>query len=175
MKSEDNFVEHDYRKPIKYIKRPNYYVYELYYNHFGDRLLSTDIKSDSYYIGDFNVYFKDVWNRIKKGANKENYLQDLQIPYVSVNASKSPDNSKVYLMVINKNLDESITANINLVDFTPARKGDAWILNGPSIDATNEKDPNNVNVKQFELEIKDTPFPFTFEPHSFTAIELKRN
>jgi alpha-N-arabinofuranosidase len=150
VKSEANFMKYDYRKPIKYIKRPNYYVYELYHKHFGSTLIEADVECDTYEVN----------------GNA--------IPYLSVNASKSSDGKKVSLMVINKNLDESITAAINLKDFTPKETGDAWILNGPSVDATNEENSNNVKVVHKEIEIKANPFQFTFEPHSLTAIEIKK-
>ena len=37
--SKNDFTSHDYRLPLDYVKRPNYYVYELYHNHFGDILV----------------------------------------------------------------------------------------------------------------------------------------
>jgi alpha-L-arabinofuranosidase len=77
-------------------------------------------------------------------------------------------------MVINKNMDEAITSLIDLKDFMPPGKANAWILNGPSVDATNEKKVDNVKVTYKEFEIKNNPFEFTFEPHSLTAIEIKK-
>ena len=118
------------------------------------------------------AYFKDV--------KLEKFIPDVEtkIPYLSVNASKSEDGSKVYLMVVNKNLDSEMTATIELKDFVPAATGNAWVLNGPAVDATNEKDHNNVKVthKEFvvwseESGVKNR-FEFTFEPHSLTAIEV---
>lgn len=78
---------------------------------------------------------------------------DLIVPYLSVNASKSEDGYKAYLMVINKNLDEPMTATIELKDFVPAAKANAWVLNGPSVDATNEKKRDNVKITYREFEV----------------------
>lgn len=175
--SKDDFMKHDYRKPIIYFKKPSYFVYEFYHNHFGSILIASDINCGHYRIDDgfAKKYIHDAWNRLlKKGDNKGNISQDFQISYLTINASKDLQNSKVYLMVINKNLDESVAATINLHDFIPIRKGDAWILNGPGVDATNEKNPNNVKVKHVEFEVNDNKFIFTFEPHSLTAIECKK-
>jgi alpha-L-arabinofuranosidase len=133
-----------------YYKRPNYYVFEMYHKYFGNILLDSEVKCESYEI------------------------KNQKIPYLSVNASKSEDDSKVYLIVINKNMDSSITSAIDLKDFVPAGKGDAWVLNGPGVDATNEKNHNNVKVTHKEFEIKGNPLEFTFEPHSLTAIEIER-
>ena len=112
------------------------------------------------------AYFKDV--------KLEKFIPDIdtKIPYLSVNASKSEDGSNVYLMVVNKNLDSAMTATIALKDFVSASAGDAWVLNGPGIDATNEKKHDNVKVTQREFAINSNPFEFTFEPHSLTAIEI---
>ena len=114
------------------------------------------------------AFFKDV--------KLEKFIPgiDTKIPYLSVNASKSADGNKVYLMVINKNMDEAMTSTIDLKGFVPASKGNAWVLNGPGVDATNEKKHDNVKVTQHEFEIKENPFEFTFEPHSLTAIEITR-
>ncbi len=105
----------------------------------------------------------------------------LIVPYLSVNASKSDDGHKVYLMVINKNLEAPMTTTIELKDFVPASKAHAWVLNGPGVDATNEKDTDNVKVNHEKFKIWKkgdgikSRFTFTFEPHSLTAIEIERN
>ncbi len=98
----------------------------------------------------------------------------MRIPYLSVNASKSKDGDRLYLMVINKNVDKSLTASIDLKGFTAAEEGNAWVLNGPGVEATNEDNPENVKVRPKKFLIKDSPFKFTFEPHSLTAMEIKK-
>lgn len=91
------------------------------------------------------AYFKDV--RLEKFIPSI----DTKIPYLSVNASKSADGKKIYLMVINKNMDESVTSVIELKDFIPAEEANAWILNGPAVDATNEVNHNNVKITKKEF------------------------
>jgi len=133
-----------------YYKRPNYYVFEMYAKHFGDVLIKADVKCNSY------------------------TYKNEQIPYLSVNVSRDKEGEKIYLMVINKNMDSSETATIYLKDFIVDSTANAWILNGPSVDATNEKDHDNVKVTNKKFVIKEDSFKFTFEPHSFTAIEIER-
>jgi alpha-L-arabinofuranosidase len=145
-----------------YYKRPNYYVFELYAKHFGDMLIESEVKCDSYDIGQYKSLEKFV-----------SEVDITRIPYLSVNASKSSDGNKVYLMVINKNMDEGITTTIDLKDFTPDEEINAWILNGSSIDAINEKDHNNVKITHKKIKTTGNPFEFTFEPHSLTAIEIE--
>ncbi len=113
------------------------------------------------------AYFKDV--KLEKFIP----IIDTKIPYLSVNASKSADGDKVYLMVINKNMDESEAVTIELRDFVPSGEINAWILNGPSVDATNEVTHDNVKITNKKVKINGNPFEFVFEPHSFTAIEIE--
>lgn len=151
-----------------YYKRPNYYVFEMYHKHFGNVLLYTEVKSESVDVGEYRSFKSSLKNLFKKGT------RTMRVPYLSVNASKSQDGNKVYLMVINKNIDRSMTSAIELKDFIPGPKGSAWVLNGPSIDSTNESKHDTVKITSYEFEIKGNPFEFTFEPHSLTAIELER-
>jgi alpha-N-arabinofuranosidase len=312
IKSGDDFMKHDYQRPINYIKRPNYYVYELYHNHFGDVLINADVKGSSYDIKGRQNYVQRILTKIKQGTvisenllpgkweihelegidagekdgvleihfndpqkfnyfhsvkkttvepekyyrlsgyikteglndiegicleiqdgrgwdkthsvvdtdkiigttdwqyvdsiykslpdavsvgvmvrregdkgplhgnvfikdvKLEKYIPDTLVPYLSVNASKSEDDGKMYLMVINKNMHEPITSFIKINGFQPSDRADAWILNGPSIYSTNEKKTDNVKVTYKKVEIKNNPFAFTFEPHSFTAVEIKK-
>ncbi|HEW79129.1 MAG TPA: hypothetical protein ENH34_04075 [Phycisphaerales bacterium] len=161
------FTKHSYPKPIKYTKRPNYYPYQLYNRHFGEVLIDTDVRCDSYRIEDVKLI--EYEGNIKELMRN---MKSMDVPFLSVNASKSRDGSKVYLMVINKNTDESITSSIDLKGFIPAERADAWVLNGPNVEATNEDNPDNVKVVHRKFDIKDSPFAFTFEPHSLTAIEI---
>ena len=147
---QEDFMVQNHKWPITYIKRPNYYVFELYHRHFGSELIAVDVKSSSYTMERFSI------------------------PYLSATASTNIDKSKIYLMVVNKNLDQTVTATLDLKDFDSSVKGEVWILNGPSIDATNEKNPNNVKVVNRRFNIKNNSFEFTFEPHSLTAIEITR-
>ena len=114
------------------------------------------------------AYFRDV--------KLEKFIPsiDSKIPYLSVNASKNADGSKVYLMVVNKDLDKPQTATIALEGFLPAGKGQAWVLNGPSVVATNEEKNDNVKVRQRAFDVPGATFEFTFEPHSLTVIEIEK-
>ncbi len=152
-----------------YYKRPVYYVYELYKDHFGDILLDYTIKGESYDIS----RFPGIDKLFAIPGLKLNTPM-LSVPYLAVNASKSTDEKKIYLMVINRNMNSEVTAAIKLEGFIPQEIGKAWILNGYSIDDTNEQRPNSVRIEQGEFKIKNDVFDFTFKPHSLTAIEIER-
>jgi alpha-N-arabinofuranosidase len=314
IKSNEDFMSHDYQKPINYTKRPNYYVYELYNQHFGDILLDVDSGSDSYDVSTYDLFNKRVSKKIekwavmgnsllsgkwkiknipgihaeekegmlivnfedpkmfnyfhsvkfaeveqnsyyrvsgyikaedlidsmggvslevtsqggliknfsssstvrisgttdweyveaihkprllansanvkvrrigKKGPLKgkvyiknvklEKVVPDTYVPYLSINASKSSDGKKVYIMVVNMNMEKDITSVIELKDFIPSDIIDSWVLNGPSVTSSNKKNMYNVNVRHKKYVIKNNSFEFTFEPHSLTAIEIEKS
>ena len=95
-------------------------------------------------------------------------------PYLSVNASRTVESGKikVYLMVINKHMTDNLATNINVQGLIPT-KAKAWFLNGPSVDATNELDPNTVSVQVKDLGAVTNGFIVSFPPHSLTALEIE--
>jgi len=136
----------DLYKP--YYKRPNYLVFEMYAKHFGEILINASVKGREY------------------------HSINGKIPYLSLNASRSMDGNKIFLIVINKNFGKKETAVIELIDFPAASKVNAWVLNGPGIEATNESDHEEVKIKHEQIEIGDDKFEYAFEPHSLTALEF---
>jgi alpha-N-arabinofuranosidase len=311
--SDKDYMKHDYSKPIGYIKRPNYYIYELYNKHFGDILINADTQVASYDLNEFKSYVNRVvtsiidgsvvdknlldmkwtinpligvnveekdnilgidfinprefnyghslkhayvqpdtyyklsgyikteslddwqgvcleigdgrgWDKTHsamatnkfKGTNDWQYVEvlyrtlsdaesvdimarraggegtvsgkaffrdvklekyvpaaDTRIPYLSVNASKNKDNTKIYLAVINKNMEKAISTHVETKNCLAYENGEAYILNGPSVSATNEINNSNVRINNKEFKVNNNNFNFTFEPHSFTVIEIK--
>ncbi|RLA78166.1 MAG: hypothetical protein DRG78_15760 [Epsilonproteobacteria bacterium] len=99
--------------------------------------------------------------------------EDYRIPYLSVNASKSKDEKKVYLMVINKNLEKEVEAEIRLKGFeTKTGVAKIFILWAKRIDATNEGFFPKVKVYKEEVKFKGNSFRYKFKKHSLTAIEI---
>jgi hypothetical protein len=92
-------------------------------------------------------------------------------PCLSVNASRNSVGDTVYVMVVNKDMTNPITATVNLSHFIPTSM-EAWVLNGPAIDSTNESDPNNVGLTTSNGAVSDG-FEYTFEAHSLTALEIQ--
>lgn len=93
------------------------------------------------------------------------------VPYLAVNASRSQDGKKVFLMVINRHLDAALAAEVDLAGFAP-RRARAWALTGPGVEATNESDPGCVSVRERDLGPVRNGFVVEFAPHSMTAIEM---
>jgi len=96
--------------------------------------------------------------------------------YVSAIASTNEKKDRIYLMVINKNLDEPMKTLIKINGFKFGPVVRAWILNGPSVSATNEHRREHVKIhyREKKVDLGKNYFYFTFEPHSVTALELKK-
>lgn len=160
-----------------YFRRPSFFVFSMYNMHFGNILIKSEAECNSYNMKISRSFIKSLSKRNKSSKKEEikktvSDLDSRSIPYLSVNASKSTDGNKIYLMVINKNMRNPMVATIDLKGFVPDAEVNAWVLNGPSVDATNEKKYDNVKVTHNKFEIRNNLLEFTFEPHSLTAVEL---
>ncbi len=76
------------------------------------------------------------------------------------------------MMVVNRNMTAAISAQIHLAGMTP-QYAKASFLTGPSVDATNEQDPNNVSVRELDYGMVKDGFVVEFPPHSLTALEIE--
>jgi alpha-N-arabinofuranosidase len=134
----------------RYYKRPNYYVFKMFKDHFGPLLIGNTAKVPEY-TSDGKVYSQ-----------------------VGINASKSSDGKKIYIMIVNRNINDDIELNIELDGFIPNKEVSAWVLNGPGVDATNETDHDNVKIDPEKFDFGEKPYIVTVEPHSLTAVEITK-
>lgn len=98
-------------------------------------------------------------------------------PYLSVVSSSNDSKDKINIIVINKNLKESMPAQITIKNgFEIDENGKSWVLNGTAIESTNENMKENVQVTEGDFTIKnhDNSFRYVFSPHSVTALELHK-
>lgn len=93
------------------------------------------------------------------------------VPYLSVVAGKSKDGKGVFVIAINKHLESAIDTRIEGVRTKAAR---AWTLTGPSVDATNEQDPNNVRVMELPIALDESIVRISLPPHSLTAVAMEQ-
>jgi len=92
------------------------------------------------------------------------------VPYLGVNASKSKDGKSIYVMIVNKHLSDDIQTAINGVS---AKSAEAYCLSGPSVDAVNEQNPDNVKVNQLPVKINGQSVEITLPKHSMTAVVIR--
>ncbi len=87
------------------------------------------------------------------------------VPYLSVAASKT--RQRICLAIINKHLEQLVETRVVGLK---ARRAEAWCLTGPSMDATNERDPKTVRPRSLPVEIVKGQLRFTLPPHSLTFV-----
>ena len=139
--------------------------------------------SDNIKTLNFMFFIKGKENKGIKGTV---YIKNMKIgdlgpapqygptPYISALASTNEKKDRIYLMVINKNLEEPMRTRIKINGFPFGLVVRAWVLNGPSVAATNENGRERVKIHYRKVEVDPDKgyFWFTFEPHSVTALEL---
>lgn len=163
-----------FMKPENNILCANYWNYINEYwgmvsNRFSGReseLGKSYFKRPNYYV--FEMYAKHFGKELVQCSLSKN-------KYVSVNVSTINDRSKLYIMLVNRNLNEREKLTIDLRGFNPSSQAGEWVLTGKSIDSTNEKPPHNdVVIKSRKFLIKSNKFQILLEPRSVTAIEIER-
>lgn len=140
------------------IIRPKALAIKLFAKHFGDILIESKVEnSPAYYKS------QDWWPDSYTG----------HVPYITCYASKSQQNSKLYLMLINKHENKDYKVKVYLKGVKPKAEAALFILNGPSVMAQNEGHPTAVTIKNFKVQNMDNEFSYTIPAHSINAIEIE--
>lgn len=115
------------------------------------------------------------------------------VPVLSVNASLSADRKKVFLMIINKDLEaphrvwiggskgkqqevsEGMDSEIHLEMPLVVKEASAWVLTGPTIEADNETDANTVKTRVDTAPeiLASGGVVHTLPPRSLTSLEME--
>jgi hypothetical protein len=155
---------------------------QLYSRHFGQKLLALQSQSPQFR---------------SEGAGLTDAVPD--IPSLDSVASLDLSGGRMYLIVINRNLEDAVEADVKLDGFTPLPKASVITFNGRGIDshtgttpmpvpgvpwarpAEDPKDrrilsgaPNEVWLDQKPFENAASSFAYTFPAHSITAFEFTR-
>jgi alpha-L-arabinofuranosidase len=142
----------------KIIKRPNFYVLKLFTNYWGDKLLESKVTSPGFDVKPISWFEYYDWP------------EELNVPSLKVLSSRKVD--KLYIMVVNRNLDSDIIANININNFNPGLGAMSYTIIGPSIDSTNEDNSDNVRMVSNSIDIPSGSFKHVFSKHSVSLIMI---
>jgi len=156
-----------------------FYALQMFTQHFGTQLVSSFVVSPTYSSPPIGVV-----------------APQLNVPYLDIVSSLSDDGKTLYIMAINKHFDQPIRATVWLNGFTPSPSGTAWALIGTGIDANTGTDfppglyfpqmqdalnprfyigsPSEVLIVRAPQAQFGQTFTFTFQPHSVTALELRK-
>ncbi|MGC8667291.1 MAG: alpha-L-arabinofuranosidase C-terminal domain-containing protein [Chthonomonadales bacterium] len=96
------------------------------------------------------------------------------VPYLDVAAARTIRGRKgrVTLMIVNRNLEVEVQAVIRVPGFR-VRSAQMWTLAGPSVDATNEVQPDTVALRHQRAPASGDVVHLTFLPATLNAVELE--
>jgi hypothetical protein len=146
-------IGYDRQQGVRWI-RPEYYVYQLFQEHFGDFLVANTLSCSTF------------------STPEVAQVQEMSdVPELSVCASVDSTGQRLYLMVVNKRLQQNVSATIQIDGWEPQPEAHLWILNGPDILASNEEH-QTVDITTETLGSVKNDFSHTFPAHSVTVMEL---
>jgi len=137
---------------------PQYLVFKMYLDHYGPRLLTTDVKCDSFPAPEYETGRPQAIGRIK---------------YLDVSATADDDGKTVYVGIINLHIDKAIKTKISFDkwDFSPTVK--IYEIYDDDYMAENTfENPNRLTIKEDVIKAADNPFIYNFKPHSVTIMEF---
>ncbi|HMO62683.1 MAG TPA: alpha-L-arabinofuranosidase C-terminal domain-containing protein [Ferruginibacter sp.] len=131
-------------------KSPLFYTFGLFSNNCLGNAIDTYVACDTFNTGKY------------KG-----------IPYLDVTATYSKKDNTVFINVVNRHKDKTITAGIMNTSALFTGKGEASIISSNNLEepfSFNKKE-QYIPVKQ-EVNTKNNQLTFAFPPHSFTQIKI---
>ena len=131
-------------------KTPLFYAFKLFSNNCRGNTIDTYVACDTF--------------------NTEKYKG---IPFLDVTSVYSKDDHAIYVNVINRHQDKSITADITSTSGTVSGKAVATMLTATSLTEPFSYDKqSSYTPATKEGDVKNGKLTFTFPPHSFTQIKL---
>jgi alpha-L-arabinofuranosidase len=136
--------------PVAIKLTPPYFAYLLYANHTGNEVLHTVIQAPAAAF-------------------------DPQLPALDAAATLSGDGHTLYLAVVNRSQDQSVSTGIRLSGWRPSSdQVRAYELNGKSWDSFNPYGSTaNVNIRERMVGVQHAAFSYRFPAHSITVLELR--
>lgn len=138
---------------------PVFHTLKIYNKHFGDNLVGSRVTGSP------------TFDHISGTGSVQEAR--LGIPQLSAIASKNAEGSALYLIVINKDRDNSISANVKLDGFGPSLAAvlaaDIWELNGP--DPADTGVPNSAAISKKSIQCP-AAFTYSFPAHSVTSFKF---
>ena len=70
--------------------------------------------------------------------------------------------------------NQDVESTIDIQGFSPVGKGIVYTLDGPSLNATNEENPDTVKIQESVLTGPLSKFTYTLKKRSLTVFEFKK-
>jgi alpha-N-arabinofuranosidase len=140
---------------------PQYLVFKMYMEHQGPVLLKSEVACDSYPAPEY-----------EKGRSQAIET----VPYIDVSVTTDINREKLYLSVINMHESENADCEIIFQNWLPEEQGKAFWLESDNYMTENRfEEPDNIVIKEKELENVSEKLSYDFPSHSVTIFELKKS
>ena len=93
-------------------------------------------------------------------------------PALATLVSRDSKTGEIYLIIVNRRLAGTTPLQIKKVG--AVQSATAQVLSGPSLEATNESNPNNVTLQPLAVQVEKDGLALELPPHSVTGIRIKR-
>ncbi len=103
-------------------------AYRAFTHHFGDRLIGINMDNNPVRSTDTVLAGSKYYGSIVQ-ANAPRDAERLKLPRLEAEASRDADGN-VYVLVINQDAVDAVTARIEIAGATPSGEADVWTLNG---------------------------------------------
>jgi alpha-L-arabinofuranosidase len=136
-----------------------YFPVQLFANHANGTALDLYVDSDTYTV------------EPKSDGNHERLLRGLEMPYLDVSATYTPDN-KLVLMVVNRHKENAILTDIICQEGSFTGQFEVHEITGPDIKSINGFDRENVKTTtKRSIRPGADKMTYSFPPHSITMIK----
>jgi alpha-N-arabinofuranosidase len=141
-----------------------YHPLRLYAEHLQDVALDAHVECPTYAL-----------TPEQEAQNRAHRVADLgPFGLLDVAATRDGDGRTLVLGVVNRALDQELTARVELGGGARVRAGVAYEVNGADVKATNSFEaPENVSVVERRLGVEGAVLEHTFPAHSVTVLRLE--
>ena len=152
------------------VLQANYFVFQLYAD-FLPELIAAEVHSDRFdFPGGLNVQPRSGEPTQEQQTEPHRPQNFGAVPYVSVNASRSPQGDAVTAMVICRRLESTESVEFEMPQrFTRAT---TTTLTGPSFDSTNLQAPQTIGIRPLQVTGDAGRFTATLPPCSLTSVRF---
>lgn len=155
---------------------PSAMAFQLFSKHFGNQLIGLDIQNNPMRPTNTVVTGSRYYGNIKRSGAPDAAANAelLKLPKLEVEASRDADGN-VYLMVVNQDVSDNVTTNVQIDNIITNGEVEVYTLNGPNANAFNTPNkPKDVKIESSSAPFQGGKLRYVFPAHSLTSIKFNR-